>query len=72
MKIKFKGKSDNNFTKGKIYQLVKIENGGYYDLYFSGSHCLINTLILNKNKKVVFIPYWGLEAFNENWEVINE
>lgn len=62
MKIKFIGENDNNFTNGKIYKLIKIEQDDYY----------FNTWISNDDNKICFIPYATLDNFNENWEVINE
>lgn len=62
MKIKFTGKSDYNFTKNKIYQLVKCEHTFYQ----------FKTLLSNNNGEIVYIPYSSIEAFNENWRIINE
>lgn len=61
-RIIFVGKTDNNFTYEKVYQLIHIEISNRY----------INTFIANDSNKIVFIPYASLEAFNDNWEVINE
>lgn len=62
MKIKFIGESDYDFTSGKIYKLIKIEQDDYY----------FNTWISNDDNKICFMPYIDLVAFNENWEVINK
>lgn len=59
-KIKFIGESGFGFTKGKIYNLIKIEQDDYY----------FNTWISNDSNKISFIPYATLDNFNENWEVI--
>ena len=62
MKIKFKGKSDYNFKKGKTYQLVKFEIAFYQ----------IKAYISNNDNEIVYIPYSSLDTFNCNWEVVNE
>lgn len=64
-KIRFIGESDYNFTNGKIYQLIKIEDKqNNYDYFHSW--------ISNDENKIMYIPYKNLATFNENWEVVNE
>lgn len=59
-KIKFIGESGFGFTKGKIYNLIKMEQDDYY----------FNTWISDDENKIKYIPYINLSVFNENWEVI--
>ena len=62
MKIKFKGTSDSNFTKNKIYTLVNL--GTYQDI-----HTFIMAYIVNNDNEIVLIPYDNMNLFNDNWEM---
>lgn len=75
MKIKFIGKSDDNFKNGNIYQLLtlKIEEEKIYRSIFGTEFkYLYHAYISNDDNKIVIIPYAGIDNFNNNWEVINE
>jgi hypothetical protein len=75
MKIKFIGKTDNNFTNGNTYQLFafKIAEEEICKSIFGTEYkYLYHVYISNNDNKIVIIPYVGMDNFNKNWEVVNE
>lgn len=60
LKIKFIGNSDFDFKNDNIYTLVKFEE----------TPMGVKTYITNNYKKIKYIYYTSLNAFNNNWEVI--
>lgn len=60
IKLKFIGETDDEFTNGKIYELLNINANDNFVYVF----------LTNDNKGISFIPYVSLYTFNKNWEVI--
>jgi len=63
MKMRFIGKTDENFTNGFEYEFLEIN-------YEEG--CYFKTYIINDYDNVRYIPYSSINTFLQNWEVVNE
>ena len=59
-KIRFIGKSDEDFTYGKEYKLLNIQINDNFAILWT----------VDDNNKITSIPYISLTFLNENWEVI--
>ena len=66
MKIRFIGTSDNHFEYDEVYNLIKFEDNRYTGLYE------FEIWVVDKKRKIQYIPYDSLSLFNENWRVIDE
>lgn len=65
IKCKFIGKSDEYFTKGKIYTLVKIKNKIFP--WQNIKYCLTTN-----NGDVLCVPYSNEQCFYNNWKIMEE
>lgn len=62
LEVRFIGESDENFTNGKVYKIIKFDD----DTPYYGK---IDVWFINNYNKIVYIPYSTLNTFNENWVV---
>ena len=65
--VYFKGTSDNNFTNGRFYNLIKFEDNTH-----KIERSYFETWFINNNKGISYVPYETISAFNKNWELVEE
>ena len=65
LKCRFIGKSDNNFTNGNTYTLVKVKNK---ILPWSNIICCLTT----NDGDVLCIPYSNKQCFYNNWQILED